>query len=326
MNRNTDLTRGRILAGPSYGNPQQSSASRGGYYGYFHSTNGTAGSAYIPVRYRTVDPEDSIRQGMALRMAYKAREIFPFVFPRDKVCPSEPSVLYDSVSSRADVLPLVAGGNVVKEYKRVPGSDDKNRMRELLQTWKSTQRYDRTLEKPGARPSFRSEKCCSSTDSAARFFAHGCTASSFDRSFTMHGSFFDELESGNLEEPDGRMAYDPVSFRVELGSDRLLFEDLFSSSAFDTALRWYGDDGESSVWDLPVVMPSSNWAGLMDKAKAAMPIDPVEFEAVHAREMEYLRMAEDPEMQEMYLAEVQHAVDHADFVLSRVAAGLAAIP
>lgn len=319
MNRNTDLTRGRILAGPAYGNPQLSSASRGGYYGYFHSTNGTA-ALHIPVRYRTVDPDESIR------MKYKARDMFPFVFPKDKVCPSELSVLYDSMSDSACVLPLVAGGNVVKEYKRVPGSDDKNRMRELLQTWRSTQMYDRALERPGARPSFRSEKCCSSNNAAAWVLARGCTASPFDRCFAMHGAFFDELESGNLEEPDGRMAYDPVSFRVELGGDRLSRADLFSSSSFDTALRWYGDDGESSVWDLPVVMPSGNWAGLMDKAKATMPIDPVEFEAVHAMEMEYLRMAEDPEMQEMYLAEVQHAVDHADFVLSRVAAELSAMP
>lgn len=325
MNRNTDLTRGRILAGPAYGNPQLSSASRGGYYGYFHSTNGQSDSMHIPVRYRTVDQEDGIRRGvMALHENYKARDMFPFVFPRDKVCPSELSVLYDSVSDSAAVLPLVVGGNVVKEYTRVPGSDDKNRMYELLQTWKSTQMYDRSLERPGARPSFRSEKCCSSNNSASWVFARGCTVSSFDRCFAMHGAFFDELESGNLEEPDGRMAYDPASLRVELGVGRMPIADLFSSSSFDTALRWYGDDGESSVWDLPVVVSSVGWAGLLDKASRT--IDPVEFEAVHAMEMEYLRMAEDPEMQEMYLAEVQHAVDHADFVLSRVAAELAAMP
>lgn len=196
MDINTDLTRGRVFAGKSFANPQTRSASIGGYYGYYHSVR-NGGSSTVGVN--------------------------------------------DLKAGEADLHTVISGMRSVDRMDRIPAVslDPRNVMRSLQDVaernvWPSTPAFVPSLGE-FIRFSGDTRECLDcrtfgedhydprrSEKSMEGFLKANRPVRDYNKFFILHGSFFFELESGNMETPSGRLAYDSDETHGSGGTWRIL--------------------------------------------------------------------------------------------------------
>lgn len=170
---NTDLTRGRLFAGKSYVNPQTRSASLGGYYGYYHSIR--SGSPRVTWR----DASWHASKGVEL------------------------SLFLDSVSARDRAYSHYVAGD---RFKDALFSACRVYNRSVM----GYSRYEPALPVFLKHAGNRFKCICDDTDDTtlATFLYGNKPVKDSEKYFILRGSLFFELESGNMETPSGKLAYD----------------------------------------------------------------------------------------------------------------------
>lgn len=223
MDINTDLTRGRVFAGKSFANPQTRSASIGGYYGYYHSVRNT-GSLAVGVQDLKAGEADlhTVISGMRSRDRVPAASLDHRNVMRSlqdvaehNVWPSVPPF----VPSLGEFIRFSGDTRECLDY-RTFGEDHYD-----------PRRRDRSME---------------------GFLKTNRPVRDYNKFFILHGSFFFELESGNMETPSGRLAYDSDETHGSGGTWRILARDTevlasVAEAEYDSYLMTINDMAASRI-------------------------------------------------------------------------------